>query len=306
MNLMKKLGELRNKISGKILFDEQLAKSSWLNIGGPAKILFKPESLNELSFFLKTINRELPVKVLGRGSNLLIRDGGYNGAVIRLGKAFSHISLFKENTLISGSSAMDKNVSNFALENSISGFEFLSCIPGTIGGAIKMNSGCYGEDLSKILLSVQAMDLDGNLKIIPSSKIRFFYRESDLDKNLIYVSATLGGYRKNKNEIEKKMNQFIEQKKLTQPSNIKTCGSTFKNPQKDTKKKAWELIKEARCEKMKFGNAMISDKHCNFFVNVGHAKSQDFENLVTAVKKKVFEETGINLEMEIQIIGKKL
>ena len=164
MNLMEKLEELRNKISGKILFDEQLAKSSWFNIGGPAKILFKPESLNELSIFLKTINRELPVKVLGRGSNVLIRDGGYNGAVIRLGKAFSHISLFKENTLISGSSAMDKNVSNFALENSISGFEFLSCIPGTIGGAIKMNSGCYGEDLSKILLSVQVMDLDGNLK----------------------------------------------------------------------------------------------------------------------------------------------
>ena len=303
MNLIKEIESLKDKISGKISFNVKLDKFSWFNLGGPAKILFKPESLNELSLFLKIVNKRMPIKILGRGSNTLIRDGGYNGIIIRFGEVFSHISLLKEDMLVSGSSASDKNVSNFALKNSLSGFEFLSCIPGTIGGAIKMNSGCYGENLSKILLSVQVMDHNGNLKVIPSSRIKFSYRNSDLDKDLIFISATLRGNKKNKNEIEKKMKKFIKQKKKTQPSNIKTCGSTFKNPEKGTTKKAWQLIKEAKCENMKFGDAMISEKHCNFFVNMGGAKSKDLEDLITAVKKKVYEKTGINLETEIQIMG---
>ena len=209
MNLLKKLDKIKNRIKGKITFDENLSKFSWFNIGGPAKIVYRPANIKELSFFLKEVKIKEEIKVLGLGSNILTRDGGYNGIIVKLGKTFSHINMFNENILVAGVSALDKQVSNFALDNSLSGFEFLLCIPGTIGGAIRMNSGCYGEDISKILLSVQAMDLNGNIKVIPSSKIKFYYRGSDLDQDLIFISATLKGSTNNKNEIEKKNENFF-------------------------------------------------------------------------------------------------
>ena len=302
MNLFSQIKEIRSKISGKILFDENLSKYSWFNLGGPARVIFKPKNLNELSIFLKNIKGFSNIKVLGAGSNTLIRDGGFNGIIIKFEKSFSHISLFDKNTIIVGSSTLDKSLSNFALENSISGFEFLSCIPGTIGGGIRMNSGCYGEDISKILLSVQAMDLDGRIKVIYASDINFSYRSCNLDDNLIFISATLKGIKDNKEKIKKKMDDLIERKKKDQPSRIKTCGSTFKNPENN---KAWKLIKDSGCAGMKFGDAHISEKHCNFFVNNGKAKSSDLENLIDQVKKEVFNKMGINLELEIQIIGEK-
>ena len=277
MNLLSQIKEIRSKISGKILFDANLSKYSWFNLGGPARVIFKPKNLNELSIFLKNIKGFSNIKVLGAGSNTLIRDGGFNGIIIKFEKSFSHISLFDKNTIIVGSSTLDKNLSNFALENSISGFEFLSCIPGTIGGGIRMNSGCYGEDISKILLSVQAMDLDGRIKVIYASDINFSYRSCNLDDNLIFISATLKGVEDNKEKIKKKMNDLIERKKKDQPSKIKTCGSTFKNPENN---KAWKLIKDSGCAGMKFGDAHISEKHCNFFVNNGKAKSSDLEKLI--------------------------
>ena len=302
MNLLKKLDKIKKRIKGKITFNENLSKFSWFNIGGPAKIVYRPENIKELSFFLKEAKIKDGIKVLGLGSNTLIRDGGYNGIIIKLGKPFSHINMFSDNILVSGVSALDKQVSNFALDKSLSGFEFLLCIPGTIGGAIRMNSGCYGHDISKILLSVQAMDLNGNIKVIPSSKIKFHYRGSDLDNDLIFISATLKGSIINKNEIEKKMKIFSDKKQKSQPLNIKTCGSTFKNSEN---KKAWELIKESGCNGMKVGDAQISEKHCNFFVNKGSANSKDLEKLISKVKKNVFNQTGINLELELQIIGGK-
>ena len=303
MNISEDINNIKSKISGKILENESLSKLSWFNIGGPAKVIFKPENLNDLSLFLKKMKNSHPIKVIGAGSNILIRDGGFNGIIIKFGKAFSHISLFKENSIISGASALDKSVSNFAIENSISGFEFLSCIPGTIGGAVRMNSGCYDEDISKILLSVQIMDFQGNISSIPRSKIKFHYRGSDLDQNLIFISATFQGNAMNRLDIEKKTKLYLERKKQTQPSKIKTCGSTFKNPKE---KKAWKLIKSAGCIGMQVGEAQISEKHCNFFVNKGNAKSRDLEELINKVKKKVLIETGENLEMEIQIIGDQL
>jgi len=303
MNSILKIKEIKNKISGKILFNENLSKYSWFNLGGPAKVIFKPKNLNELSIFIKSIKELENIKVLGAGSNTLIRDGGFNGIIIKLGKSFSHISMFNENTIISGSSTLDKNLSYFALENSLSGFEFLSCIPGTIGGGIRMNSGCYGEDMSKILLSVQAMDLNGNIRVIYSSNIKFSYRGCNLDSNLIFISATFRGKKGNKQNIKKKINNLIERKKKDQPSKIKTCGSTFKNPKNN---KAWKLIKDSGCAGMKSGNAHISEKHCNFFVNGGNAKSSDLENLIHQVKSKVLNKTGIDLELELQIIGEKV
>jgi len=302
MNIIAQVKEIEKKISGKILFNESLSKYSWFNLGGPAKVIFKPKNLNELSLFLKSIKGFNNIKILGAGSNTLIRDGGFNGIIIKLGEAFSHISLFDNSTIIAGSSSLDKSLSNFALENSLSGFEFLSCIPGTIGGGIRMNSGCYGEDISKILLSVQVIDFLGNIKVIYSSDINFFYRGCDLDPNLIFISATFRGENNDKNTIKEKMNSLIQKKKKDQPSKIKTCGSTFKNPANN---RAWKLIKESGCAGMTFGKALISEKHCNFFVNKGNAKSSDLENLIHKVKKQVLEKTGIDLELEIQIIGEK-
>ena len=303
MKSMLQIENIKKKISGKISFNENLSKLSWFNIGGPAKILFRPKDLKELSLFLKETKGINKIKVLGAGSNTLIRDGGFDGIIIKLGKSFSHISLFNKNTIIAGSSTLDKNLSNFGLENSLSGFEFLSCIPGTIGGGIRMNSGCYGEEISKILISVQVMDLNGNVKVIYASDIKFAYRKCDLDSNLIFISATFKGKSDSKNNIQKKMNNLTERKKKDQPSKIKTCGSTFKNPENS---KAWKLIKDSGCAGMKIGNAHVSEKHCNFFVNSGKASSLDLEKLINEVKKKVYEKTGINLELELQIIGENL
>ena len=300
MNLTSQIKNIKNKITGKILFNENLSRLSWFNLGGPAKLLFKPKNLNELSLFLKEINKNEKIKVLGAGSNTLIRDGGFEGIIIKLGKSFNHLSLFDQDTLIAGASVLDKNLSSFAFENSLSGFEFLSCIPGTIGGAIRMNSGCYGEDISKIIISVQAMDLNGRMRVIYSSDLKFSYRNCNLDRNLIFISATFKG---KKLEIKNKMINLIERKKKDQPSKIKTCGSTFKNPKNQ---KAWILIKDSGCAGMKIGDAYISEKHCNFFINSGKAKSEDLENLILKVKNRVLEKTGIDLELEIQIIGEKL
>ena len=300
---MSQIINVKNKISGKISFNENLSKLSWFNLGGPAKVLFRPKSLQELSLFLKEIKGIKKIKVLGIGSNTLIRDGGFDGIIIKFGNSFSHLSLFNSNTIIAGASALDKNVSNFALKNSISGFEFMSCIPGTVGGAVRMNSGCYGNDISKILISVQVMDFDGNVKAIQSSDIKFYYRGSSLDNNLIIISATFKGKKDNNLNVQQKINSFMKEKKNTQPSKIKTCGSTFKNPENQ---KAWKLIKDSGCAGMTVGDAQISEKHCNFFVNKGNAKSRDLEQLINQVQSKVLEKTGINLELELQIIGEKL
>ena len=303
MNLISKIENKKNEILGKIEFDSSLSKYSWFNLGGLAKVIFKPKSLSDLSLFLKNIKGFKKIKVLGRGSNTLIRDGGFDGVIIKLGQPFSRLSMYDKNTVIAGSSALDKNISDFALENSLTGFEFLSCIPGTIGGGIRMNSGCYGEDISKILLSVQVMDFEGKIRVIPSSNISFIYRGCNLDNNFIFISATFKGQKEKKINIKSKMDKLIEQKKKDQPSKIKTCGSTFKNPDG---LKAWRLIKDSGCAGMSVKGASISKKHCNFFVNDGNAKAEDLENLINKVKKKILNDTGINLELELHIIGNKL
>ena len=302
MELISQIKQLKNNISGKISFNENLSKFSWFNLGGPAKVLFRPKNLQELSIFLKKLNGINEIRVLGAGSNTLIRDGGFNGIIIKFGKSFSHLSLFDSNTIVAGASALDKNISKFALDNSLSGFEFLSCIPGSAGGAVRMNSGCYGEDIAGILVSLQVMDFKGNIKVIQSPDIKFRYRGSNLDDNLIFISATLRGKKDDKSNIQKKISSFLQQKKNTQPSKIKTCGSTFKNPENN---KAWKLIEDSGCAGMKVGGAQISKNHCNFFINNGNAKSEDLEKLINQVQNKVANKYGINLELEIQIIGEK-
>ena len=283
--------------------NEKLSKYNWFNLGGPAKVFFKPQSESDLINFLKkNVEKEKNIYFLGAGSNTLFRDSGFDGIIIKLGKDFSYAKLLDDNKIEVGAATLDKKVSDFALQNSISGLEFLSCIPGSVGGAIVMNSGCYGYDVSKIFFSLKAVDLNGETKIFDKDKIKFFYRGSDFNKKLIILSVIFQGKPANKNEIEKKQAKLINEKKETQPSQIKTCGSTFKNPEN---KKAWELIKSTNCSDFVVGGASISKKHNNFFLNNGNATSSDIENLIEKVKKEVFLKTGTKLELEIKIVGGK-
>ena len=295
--------DLIKKFSRSVSTNIELSKYSWFNLGGPAELFFKPENKNQLIEFLKySKENKLKITVLGAGSNTLIRDEGIKGVVIKLGPNFSKIELINENTIQVGAATLDRKISNFAKENGIGSLEFLSCIPGSIGGAVIMNSGCYGCDISKVLSSITVIDVQNCIeKQIPREDIDFFYRGTNLPSNLIITAVKLKGSVAEKQLIEKKQLQMLEQKKLSQPSQIKTCGSTFKNL--NNEKKAWQLIKETGCDKFFEGDAVISKKHCNFFVNNGNAKSSDIEKLINKVKKTVNDKTGINLELEIKIIG---
>ena len=292
---------LKKKFGKNLIIKEDLSKYSWFNLGGPADIFFRPENIDQLIKFLDTIKKKnFKIHILGAGSNTLIRDSGVKGVVIKLGSKFSNIELLEKDTIEVGASTLDRKVSDFAKNNGISGMEFLSCIPGSIGGAIIMNSGCYGSDISKILSSIKIIDEKGKEKKIKNDEIKFFYRGTNIPKNYIILSAVLKGIISSKQLIEQKQEELIERKKNSQPSQIKTCGSTFKN---SNDKKAWMLIKESGCDKLYIGDAKISNKHCNFFVNDGKAKTADIEKLINKVKKEVQNKTGVDLELEIKIIG---
>jgi UDP-N-acetylmuramate dehydrogenase len=297
-----KFENFSKQIKGKFFFNYDLKKTNWFNIGGKAKVYFKPESLNELISFLKEFGKTEKFFILGAGSNILINDGIFNGVVIKLGKNFSNISLLPNQTIVAGSAVSDKKLSEFALENDISGLEFLSCIPGTIGGGLRMNSGCFKKEFKDVLVSVQAIDRMGKVLTIPSSKIKFSYRGNDLDKNLIFLSASFKGEFKEKTKIQEYMKIIKNKKDDTQPTKIKTGGSTFKNPIKQTDQKVWELIKKSVPPDTKFGDAEISKKHCNFFVNNNNATFEDMKKLIEFVKENVKSKTGIIIETEIEII----
>ena len=301
-----KIDELKNfanTIKGKLNFNYDLKKSNWFNIGGKTKACFKPDSLNELVVFLKKFGNKGKILTLGAGSNVLINDKTFDGVIIKLGKNFSNISVLPNRTIIAGSATTDKKLSEFALENNIGGLEFLACIPGTVGGGLRMNSGCFEKEFKDVLLSVQAIDKNGKVLTIPSSKIKFGYRENDLDKDLIFLSASFRSEFKKKQKIEKFMKTLKEKKNETQPTKIKTGGSTFKNPISQTNQKVWELIKKSVPIDTKFGDAEISDKHCNFFVNRNNASFDDMQKLINFVKEKVKLKTGIKLETEVEIIN---
>tara|TARA_B100000579_G_C22775478_1_gene826341 strand:- start:19 stop:936 length:918 start_codon:yes stop_codon:yes gene_type:complete len=305
MNNNNKLVSFSKEIKGKFIFNYDLKNTNWFNIGGKAKVYFKPESLNELAIFLKKFGTKEKIVILGAGSNILINDGLFNGVVIKLGKKFSNISLLENKTIIAGSAISDKKLSEFAAENNIAGFEFLSCIPGTVGGGLRMNSGCFEREFKDIVLSVQAIDKTGKIITIPSSKIKFEYRKTSLQKDLIFLSASLKGNIGIKEKILENMKKLQAKKNETQPSKIKTGGSTFKNPINQTDKKVWELIKKSVPLDTKFGDAYISQKHCNFFVNKNNASFIEMKKLINFVKNNVKLKTGIDLETEIEIIELK-
>tara|TARA_B100001057_G_scaffold13815_1_gene13131 strand:- start:13780 stop:14685 length:906 start_codon:yes stop_codon:yes gene_type:complete len=295
--------DLMRKFGGNFNKDVNLSNYSWFNLGGNADYFYKAQSKDQLIEFLKySKKKNLKTHIIGAGSNTLFRDKGVRGAIIKLGSNFSTTKLIKKNIIETGAATPDRKVANFAKDNGLGNLEFLSCIPGSVGGAIIMNSGCYKNEISNILISIKAIDINNFSEIeIKKEDINFSYRGTNLPEDLIIISAKLKGLNTKIEEIEERQNRYIKEKKISQPSQIKTCGSTFKNINKD--RKAWKLIKEAGCSNFKEGDAMISQKHCNFFVNNGKASSTDIENLINKVKKRVYEKTGINLELEIKIVG---
>ena len=296
------LKKLLVKFGDKVKVNYDLKKKNWFNIGGKTKVFYKAENLKELVDFLQKLDNKEKIFVLGAGSNTLISDDLFDGVVIKLSKNFNNISLLGEEIIIAGSAILDKSLSDFATKNNLSGFEFLSCIPGTIGGGIRMNAGCFGKEFSDILLSIQAIDKIGNVITIPSKEIKFDYRKSNLSDDLIFLSASFRGYKSDQIKIKNQVNKLKNEKEKNQPTKIKTSGSTFKNPISQTQKKVWELIKDSVPLDKRFGDACISEKHCNFFVNKGDAKFEDMKKLIDFVAKNVLEKTGISLEKEIKIL----
>jgi len=294
--------DLLLEFNESVKFDYNLKKKNWFNIGGNTKIYFKAENLKELIRFLKIIRNKEKLFILGGGSNTLITDKTYDGVVIKLSNNFNNISLLSEDIIIAGSSVSDKSLSEFAMNNSLGGFEFLSCIPGTVGGGIKMNAGCFNREFKDILISVQAINKSGQVITIPAKEINFRYRDSGLSNDLIFLSASFKGFKKNSDLIKNEMKKLKEKKEKAQPTRIKTSGSTFKNPLDQSNKKVWQLIKESVPLEKSFGDACISEKHCNFFVNKGNAKFDDMKKLIEFVSESVLKKTGIKLQKEIKIL----
>ena len=296
------LEELSSEFSENLKLNYNLKNKNWFNIGGKAKIYYKADNLKELVKFLKKIENKEKIFILGGGSNTLISDGIYNGVVIKLTKNFSNLSKLSEDVIIAGTAVSDKALSEFAMENNIGGFEFLSCIPGTVGGGIKMNAGCFGKEFKDILVSIQVLKKSGQILTIPAKDIDFKYRDSGLSEDLIFLSASFKGFKKDKNKINTEIKLLKEKKEMTQPTRVKTSGSTFKNPINQSDKKVWQLIKESVPLEKSFGEASISQKHCNFFVNNGNAKFEDMKKLIEFVSESVLKKTGIELEKEIKIL----
>ena len=296
------LKKLLKDFGDKVIFNQNLKNKNWFNIGGKSKVFYKADNLKELIKFIKLLNNEEKIFVIGAGSNILVSDNLFDGVVIKLSENFNRISLLKEDVIISGSAVLDKNLSQFAVKNHLSGFEFLSCIPGTIGGGIRMNAGCFGKEFRDMLLSIQAVNKSGNVITIPAKDIKFEYRKNNLSDDLIFLSASFKGVKSDNLKIKKEIDRLKTEKEKNQPTKIKTSGSTFKNPIFQTEKKVWELIKECVPLNKNFGDAYISDKHCNFFINKGNASFEDMKKLIDFVSQKVLEKKGIVLEKEIKIL----
>jgi UDP-N-acetylmuramate dehydrogenase len=271
----------------------------WFRAGGEAETLFRPADANDLAAFLSARPEGLPVSVIGVGSNLLVRDGGIPGVVVRLSAAFGKASV-EGNRIRAGAAALDANVARLAADNGIAGLEFLRGIPGTIGGALRMNAGCYGSEIKDILVEATALDGKGNIVKLTRADMGFTYRKSALPDDYIFIEAVFEGARGAPDDIRARMNKLVEDREASQPVKTKTGGSTFKNPPGH---KAWQLIDEAGCRGLKRGDAQVSEKHCNFLINTAEAKAADIEGLGEDVRARVKAKSGVTLEWEIRRIG---
>lgn len=278
-----------------------LSKKSWFGVGGSAEALFIPEDIDDLVYFLRNVPDEIPITILGAISNVLIRDGGIPGVVILLGDSFKKIYV-EDDILEVGAGVNCTRLSTFAMDAELGGLEFLMGLPGTVGGALKMNAGCYGSEISDFLVEFEGVTTSGQIKWFTKKDIKFAYRKSSIPDDLIITRAWFKCGLHVDYSIPKKVNSIIEKRKSSQPVNKRSCGSTFKNPQG---KKAWELIEKSGCHKMRVGGASVSDKHCNFIINDANATANDIETLGEKIVQKVFETSNIKLEWEIIRLGRK-
>ncbi|CAK0770083.1 UDP-N-acetylenolpyruvoylglucosamine reductase [Azospirillaceae bacterium] len=288
---------------GRLSAEAPLAALTWFRVGGPAEVLFRPVDVEDLSGFLAKLPEEIPVTVIGVASNLLIRDGGVSGVLIRLGGSFASTAVDVETHRITvGAGALDRTVALAARDAEIAGLEFLSGIPGTIGGALRMNAGAYGREMVDVLIEVEAVDRRGCVHRIPAAELKLTYRHCDAPADWIFTRAVLQGSPGNALDIGRKITEIDETRAASQPVRARTGGSTFANPPGGAK--AWELIDRAGCRGLRRGDAQISEKHCNFLLNLGQATARDLEALGEEVRWRVFETSGVRLEWEIRRIGR--
>ncbi len=286
-------------VRGRLTAGSSLARVTWFQVGGPAEVLFRPADLDDLLTFLQALPAEVPVTVIGVGSNLLVRDGGVPGVVLRLTRGFVETTIEGE-TLITGAGSLDVNVAKTAAAAGLTGLEFLVGVPGTIGGAVRMNAGAYGRETKDVLLWAEAADRQGKLHRLSTQDLDFSYRKSALPPDWIVVRAALAAEQGDARVIAQRMGEIQGQRSESQPIRSRTGGSTFKNP---VGHKAWQLIDAAGCRGLVHGDAQVSEKHCNFLINRGAASGADLEALGEEVRTKVYKKSGITLEWEIKRIG---
>lgn len=289
------------QVHGKLTPNAPLAPLVWFKSGGAAEWLFEPKDVADLSSFLENLDPGIPVMALGLGSNLIVRDGGYPGVVIRLGKAFSKVEKVDSTTLRCGGGASGILVSSTARDSGIGGLEFLRSIPGTVGGFVRMNGGAYGREVKDILIDCEVVLRTGQCKFLALTDLEYTYRHSELPDGAVVVAATFRGHMDSPEAIQAEMDRIAASREASQPLRSKTGGSTFKNPDGH---KAWQLVDEAGCRGLTVGGAQVSEKHCNFLLNLGEATSADIEALGDEVRRRVKDKFGVELEWEIQRVGR--
>jgi UDP-N-acetylmuramate dehydrogenase len=277
-----------------------LSRTNWFRVGGPAEFLFKPLNTRDLSEFLARLPADIPVTVLGVGSNIIVRDGGIDGVVIKLGRGFVDINVEGER-VEAGAASLSLNAALYACEQGIGGIEFLSGIPGTVGGAVRMNAGAYGHDTASVLVEAEIVERSGAIRRMNNNELGFAYRHSALPADAIVTKAVFQGKKGDKEAIRVRIGEITNAREATQPIRSRTGGSTFKNPEGH---KAWDLIDRAGCRGLTVGGAQVSEMHCNFLINTGDAIAADLEALGEEVRRRVKEKCGIMLEWEIKRIGK--
>ena len=289
-------------VRGRFIPNQPMAQLTWFRVGGPADVVFIPEDEADLAAFLKGTPEDVPILPVGVGSNLLVREGGVQGVVIRLGKAFAKAEAEDQSRIRAGAGALDVAVAKAAAKAGIGGLEFFIGIPGSIGGALRMNAGSYGTETKDVLVEARALDRQGNTHVIPLKDMGFTYRKSDVPEGLTFTGGLFQGTPGIPEDIRTRMDEITSSREATQPIREKTGGSTFKNPEGQ---KSWQLIDGAGCRGMVHGDAQVSPMHCNFLINRGKATADDLESLGEEMRRKVLETSGVELEWEIKRIGRK-
>ena len=287
-------------LRGRLLANQSLAELTWFRVGGPAQVLFTPADENDLAYFLARLPNEIPAYVVGVGSNLIVRDGGMPGVVIRLSPRAFGETRAEGDTVSAGCAALDKRVAEAAASANIGGLEFLFGIPGTVGGALRMNAGANGAETRDVLLEAIGVDRKGNVHTLSSADMKFVYRNCGVDPSIVFTSARFKGEPSTPDDIRARMNEVQTHRETAQPIREKTGGSTFKNPPGNS---AWKLIDAAGCRGLRVGGAQVSEMHCNFLINTGDATGHDIETLGETVRRRVKQNSGIELHWEIKRIG---